>query len=203
MARPLRLIDPDVAYHVISRGNNKSSIFHGTEDYKKYLSVLDKAKEVYGFSLYHYVLMPNHVHLLIRPNESDLSVFMHVIQMSYAKYYCKKYGFVGHVWQGRFKSLSIENDSYLFACGNYIEMNPVRARLTVSPKAWAWSSYHVYAFGAGNPRVDADPLFETLAKNEEDRHGLYRELLDKTRAIIKEPKPWSLKIVSNELSSTI
>jgi putative transposase len=182
MSQNLRDIDPNGVYHIISRGNNKSTVFLDSADYLKYLTFLRKAKRLYSFSLYHYVLMPNHVHLLIKPNNHDLSRVMHLLQMSYAKYFCKKYQFVGHVWQRRFKNLTIKNDAYLFACGNYIEMNPVRAFFCELPEAWRWSSYEYYAFGAKIDLVDRDPIFETLAKNETERMSSYRTFINKTRS---------------------
>ncbi len=183
MARAPRLIYPDETYHIICRGNNKSSIFHCPEDYAWYLTALEEAKRRYGFSLYHYVLMPNHVHLLLRPNDGGLSESMHVMQMRYAKHYCKKYRFIGHVWHSRFKSLLIENDAYLLACGNYIEMNPVRAGLVTIPDDWGWSSYRYYAHGEDNSIVEADPLFVSFKEIKNDIRAMYRQTLHLTRAI--------------------
>ena len=182
MPRAPREINPEGIYHIIARGNNKSPVFHDANDYLKYLSILNEAKEQYGFSIYHYVLMPNHVHLLLQPNCEKLSLFMHDIQMNYAKSYCKKHAFVGHVWQGRFKSLPIENDAYLFACGNYIEMNPVRAKLVGLAEYWRWSSYTHYACGEENNLLNPDPLFETLGNDEATRRLAYVQLIEKTRA---------------------
>ncbi len=182
MPRPPRKIDPNGTYHIISRGNNKSLIFHDTNDYKVYILLLTEVKRSHGFYLYHYVLMPNHVHLLLKPNGDKLSKFMHAVQMKYAKYYCKKYNFIGHVWQGRFKNVEIGNDAQLLACGNYIEMNPVRAGLVYRPEDWEWSSYNYYAHGAKNPLVDPDPLFISSGGITETIRQKYQQTLDKTRA---------------------
>jgi hypothetical protein len=102
--------------------------------------------------------------------------------MNYAKQYCQKYEFVGHVWQGRFKSMKIESDAYLLACGNYIEMNPVRAGLTDNPKDWTWSSYAYYAQGQRDDLINDDPLLEASRWNVNARL-LYQQSLDKTRTI--------------------
>ncbi len=182
MPRPPRLIDPEGTYHVISRGNNKSLIFHGENDYKTYLDILLQAKRLFGFCLYHYALMPNHVHLLLNPTGDKLSKIMHAIQMNYARYYCKKYNFVGHVWQGRFKSIVIENDAQLLSCGNYIEMNPVRAGLVNRPEDWEWSSNRYYAQGAINSLIDPDPLFISPEAITDIIRQKYQQTLDKTRA---------------------
>lgn len=184
MARAPRSIDPEGVYHVICRGNNKARIFHRSEDYEKYLSILQGAKRSYGFLLYHYVLMPNHVHLLLKPTTHAFSACMHQVQMKFAKDYCQTHHFVGHVWQGRFKSLLIENDAYVMACGNYIEMNPVRAGLVDLPDKWQWSSYRWYAFGEANELIDADPLFKVFEAQDRvrDHQLVYRQTISKTRA---------------------
>ena len=181
MPRTPRTFDPNGTYHIIGRGNNKSLIFHDENDYKTYLYILLQTKSLYNFYLYHFVLMPNHVHLLLKPNSDKLSHIMHAIQMNYARYFCKKYNFIGHVWQGRFKNVEIKNDAQLLSCGNYIEMNPVRAGLIVRPETWQWSSYRFYAFGEENDLVDPDPLFEFPTKNNQARF-VYQATLIKTRA---------------------
>jgi putative transposase len=127
--------------------------------------------------------MPNHIHLLLKPNVDNFSACMHLIQMSYAKKYCWKYHFIGHVWQGRFRSSLIENDAYLLACGNYIEMNPVRAGLTHLPEYWEWSSHRFYAFGEANDIIDADPLYKSFGDSETSRRVFYRQTLQMTRGV--------------------
>ncbi|MBU1032890.1 MAG: transposase [Patescibacteria group bacterium] len=183
MPRAPRIIDPNSVYHITGRGNNRSTIFHVKEDYQRYYSLLKEKKKTYGFSIFHYTLMPNHIHLLVRPNNAEFSAAMHAVQMNYAKDYCKKYNFKGHVWQGRFDDSRVENDAYLFACGNYIETNPVRAGLVVNPEDWDWSSYRFYAFAESNDIVDLDPLFDSLGLSDEKNRIMYRALVDKTRAV--------------------
>ncbi|WKZ29671.1 MAG: transposase [Patescibacteria group bacterium] len=182
MPRALRnyVVVPDGIYHVIVRGNNKMRVFHDADDYDAYLKYLLNAAKDHRVTIYHYVLMPNHVHILAKPT-SDLSSFMHAVQMPFAKRYCKKYKFVGHVWQGRFKSLIVATDPYLFACGNYIEMNPVRAKLVASPEKWHYSSYGVYAFGETDPLVTVDPFYETLGATDLERQSAYQRLVSTTR----------------------
>ena len=94
MPRKRRLVDPDGTYHLIARGNNKARVFLDQQDYEKYLSLLLEARKRHGFALYHYVLMPNHIHLLLRPNTYEMPKFMHWIHLSYSKYYCLKHRFV-------------------------------------------------------------------------------------------------------------
>lgn len=184
MPRPLRqdIVRADHVYHVIVRGNNKATVFLDEHDYGYYSALLLHAKRRYGASLFHFVLMPNHVHLVIKPGEAGLSALMHAVQLPFAKHFCRKYRHVGHVWQDRFKSLAIESDAYLLACGNYVELNPVRAGLTAKPEDWPHSSYRSYAFGQPLALVDYDPLYDGLAAFPEERQRRYRELLVMTRA---------------------
>lgn len=184
MPRPSRqdIIRPGGVYHVIVRGNNKQVVFRDQDDYRRYQAFFLEAKSRHGALLFHFVLMPNHVHLLMAAGEDGLSMLMQSVQNSYAKYFCRKYEFVGHVWQGRFKSFPIETDAYLFACGNYIELNPVRAGLCARPGDWRHTSYHSYAIGKNHPLVDLDPFYETLANTQAGRQERYRALITQTRA---------------------
>ena len=157
------------------------TVFFSREDYVSYLKLLREAAWRFKVEVFHYCLMPNHIHLLVRPSK-DLAGFMHAIQMPYAKRFCRRRKFVGHVWQGRYKSLLIPTDGYLFACGNYIEMNPVRAGLVARPEDWSYSSYRFYAFGERDPIVTCDPFYPTLGAAPEERQCVYRETVAKTRA---------------------
>lgn len=169
-------------YHLIARGNNRMRLFRSREDYEAYLELLDGYARLCGVRIYHYVLMPNHVHLLVRPSEGGLSAFMQAVQCAYAKRYNKREKHVGHVWQGRFKSLIVGSDAYLLACGNYIEMNPVRAKLAAHPGDWPYSSYLTYARGRHDTLVTVDPFYPSLGKTNEERERCYRDLIAKTRA---------------------
>lgn len=186
MARANRslLIAPGETYHVIARGSGKMRIFLDDADYAAYRNLLAAYAKIYGVDIFHYVLMPNHIHVLLRPSAANLSGFMHAVQLGFAKRYCKKYRRVGHIWQGRYKSLAVANDAYLFACGNYIEMNPVRAGLVANPKDWKHSSYRKYAFGKQDALVTTDPFYPSLGATETERQRTYRETVAKTRTSV-------------------
>ena len=183
MARLARniAVAPGEAYHVIARGNGGVTIFEEHEDYEAYLEFTREAQEKHGVAIFHYALMPNHMHFLVSPS-SELSGFMHAVQLRYAKRFCKRHKFAGHVWQGRYKSLRIDSDPYLFACGNYIEMNPVRAGLVERPEDWPHSSYRAYAYGEKDKIVTIDPFYITLGRNTEERMRMYRDSVASTRA---------------------
>lgn len=175
------LITHDGTYHVIARGNNRMRVFHKKDDYDAYLGMLMAAKIVYGVAIHHYVLMPNHVHLIVGESRY-LPSFMQLVQLRYAKRYCRLKKHAGHVWQGRYKSFLIASDAYLFACGNYIELNPVRAKLAEEPAGWCHSSYKAYAFGEKDRLVTPDPFYRSLGATQAERQKEYRKAITKTRA---------------------
>lgn len=175
------IVTAEGLYHVIVRGNDRRVVFRKALDYQKYLMYIRAAKAKHGVAVLHFVLMPNHVHFLVRPAH-DLEGFMHAVQLAYAKHFRVEYGHSGHVWQDRYKSLVIDNDAYAIACGNYIEMNPVRAGLVARPEEWRHSSYRHYAFGERSDLVDTDPYFRTLGRTVKERQREYRSLLAMTRS---------------------
>jgi putative transposase len=137
------------------RGNQKQRIFRSTEDYLLYLALLKKFKRKYKFKVYAYCLMPNHVHLLGEiENSLMLSKFMHDLNRTYTLYFNNKYSKVGHLWQGRFKSMTITKDKYLIDCINYIELNPLRSALVQKIADYPWSSYHARALGKESKVID-------------------------------------------------
>jgi putative transposase len=168
MPRTARIAPQEFVYHVLTRGNNKQDIFKDEEDFQKYIDLLKKYKEKYLFKLYHYVLMTNHVHLVIETTEKggELAQIMKGINISYAQYFKIKYKYTGHFWQDRFKSIIISKDEYLFACGSYVELNPVRAGMVKEPKAYLWSSYRANAYGNKDYLVDEHIIYENLSSDE-------------------------------------
>jgi putative transposase len=144
MTREARLTTENGCYHIITRGNQKQTVFLDSQDYNKYLHILEKYKSKYGFKLYCFCLMPNHVHLIIEVKDKLMpSVIMKCINLSYTIYFNSRHKKVGHLWQDRFKSKVIEKDSYLLGCIKYIEENPLRASLVKHQKEYNWSSYNL------------------------------------------------------------
>jgi putative transposase len=143
MPRTARITVENGCYHIITRGNQKQSVFLEPYDYERYLSFIKKYKKKFRFKLYCFCLMPNHVHLVIElQNPPMLNRIMRGLNLSYTRYFNFKYKKVGHLWQDRFKSKIIEKDAYLLECINYIESNPVRAFLSSHIKEYHWSSYN-------------------------------------------------------------
>jgi putative transposase len=185
MPRVARTAPKECVYHVLTRGNNRQNLFKKEADYETYLDILLKYKQRYCFRLYHYVLMTNHVHLVIEtmPKGGELSEIMKGINLSYAQYYKRKNEHTGHFWQDRYKSILVSKDNYLLACGSYVELNPVRAGMVDDPKDYRWSSYRTYAYGDCDILIDEHPIYENLSENKAERRKNYREFI---KAMVRE-----------------
>src|SRR3989338_124372 len=183
MPRSTRVITEAGLYHVVARGNNRQELFHEPEDYEIYLRFILKMKSHYDFHLYHYCLMPNHVHLLLRFYEAEpFRNVMQRVNLAYAKRFRKRNHYVGHVFQGRFKSFPVEGDSYLLECGRYIERNPVRARIVLHVADYRWSSAGVYLKGIPSSLIMRNPLYQALGASDTERQARYGEYLSTERA---------------------
>jgi putative transposase len=141
MARPLRIEFPGALYHLTSRGNNKGSIFQNDGDRRIFLKTLARVVKKYNWICHGYCLMDNHYHLLIETPESNLCRGMRQLNGVYSQAYNRHHGRVGHLLQGRYKSILVEKESYLMALCRYIDLNPVKAGMVESPQHWPWSSY--------------------------------------------------------------
>lgn len=141
MARPLRLHFPGGAYHVFSRGDNRGLIFHEDADYQKLLSLVERALNRFGAECVAFCLLDNHFHLLLVPHHHSASRIMHYVNGAYAQWFNRKYGRVGHVFQGRFGSKVVDDASYLLTAIRYIAMNAVEGGLVQRPEEWHWGSH--------------------------------------------------------------
>lgn len=178
MPRKKRELEALGIYHVYARGNNRQKIYREAKDFEFYLQLLLKAKEKYGFELYHYCLMSNHFHLLLRVREAkDLWQIMHGLQLQYSKYYKKKYKYFGHLFQGRYRSPRIPDDSYYLQCGRYIERNPVKAKMVKTPWDYEYSSARYYAEGVSDELVSPNLHYEQMGRVLEERRESYRKFL--------------------------
>ena len=182
MPREARKLVNNGVYHVMLRGHNRAKLFECSEDHRRFLSTLARYKKEFPFHLYHYCLMPNHVHLLLKIGIAEnLQKFMHRLATSYSYYSRKIYDRVGYVFQGRFKSLLIEDDAYLLDCGRYIERNPVRAEIVRDVADYKWSSYNYYAFNMPDYLITTNPLFIEIAASLRKRQKEYRRYIELSR----------------------
>jgi putative transposase len=165
-------------YHLIARGNNRRTVFQHPTGYEKFKALLAKSKKQYRWQLIHYCLMPNHIHLLGQIDQAlELPKIMQFLLFSYSKWYQKTYGYVGHLWQQRYKSPLLDKESYFLECGRYIERNPVRAKIVRHEENYRWSSYQHYAYGKTDPLVSEDPYYEELGPNNLVRQARYQEFV--------------------------
>jgi putative transposase len=141
------------------RGNQKQKTFIEKADFMKYLDLLKHYKRKYHFNVYGYCLMPNHVHLIVELEKSAfLGKFMQGLNQTYTIWFNKKYKKVGHLWQGRYKSMLIQKDRYLLDCIEYLELNPVRANIVKSPSDYPWSSWQDRITCKKDSRLDIPDL---------------------------------------------
>ena len=177
MARLPRFIIPGQSQHVIVRGNNRDPIFYADEDYRFYLEKLKLACDKHHCDLHAYVLMTNHVHLLITPHKDDgISKVMQMVGRYYVQYFNDSYKRTGTLWEGRYKSSLIDSETYALTCYRYIELNPVRAAMVGHPGEYPWSSYRHNALGEVDELVVPHKLYQFLGKTDELRQKVYRSL---------------------------
>ncbi|MEI7740973.1 MAG: transposase [bacterium] len=179
------LVGVDIVYHVICRGNNRQTVFRKMDDYLAYKTCLARAKSERSFEIFHYALMPNHVHLIVRVwHAEQLSKIMQLINLTYALYYKKQYTNIGHLWQDRYKSIIIDNDEYLLSCGAYVELNPFRASLCSKPEEYPWTSHRHYVGIARDPLINEDPIFTSLGRTDNERFAAYARHINGWQTIV-------------------
>lgn len=155
MPRQARFIEPNGFYHIISRSLNDTWIFRDNIDFNHFIQLIRTAKEKYPIRLFHYVLMNTHFHMVLQAaNHTILSKHIGYLKWHYSLWNRKKYGWKGPLWRERYKSLPIENEDYLYACGMYIEYNPLRAGICPDPADYPHSSYRNYHLGTTDILVD-------------------------------------------------
>jgi putative transposase len=166
MARKPRIHFPGALYHVIARGNRRERIFRDEKDYQLYLKFLREYKDHYGFYLYAYTLLPTHVHLLIEVGDYPLSRLMQNLQFRYTRNFNIKYKNYGHLFQGRYKAILCERDSYLLELSAYIHLNALRAGLVEDPIKYRWCSYRSYVRANKDDLVERDFLLAQFSQNK-------------------------------------
>ena len=152
MARPLRLEFPGAIYHVTARGNARAAIFLDDEDRGLFVGVLAECVSRFGWLCHAYCLMDNHYHLLIETPGGNLSAGMRQLNGIYTQRFNRRHGRVGHIFQGRFKAILVERDSYLLELCRYVVLNPVRAGMVREVAQYAWSSYPAMMGEAAAPQ---------------------------------------------------
>ena len=177
MPRRARLAIPNVPLHLIQRGNNRQACFFADEDYLFYLEWLKECAGRTDCAIHAYVLMTNHVHLLLSSQTSGgAGAMMKVLGQRYVQYVNRTYRRSGTLWEGRFRSCLLQEENYLLACQRYIELNPVRAGMVVHPGEYRWSSYRANAQGEESAIVWPHERYLALGADPETRRSAYRDL---------------------------
>lgn len=177
MPRRPRMYTAGLPFHIVQRGNNREACFFAEQDYLFYLQLLQDGLTRYAVSLHAYVLMTNHVHLLLTPSCPDgISRLMSVVGSRYGYYMNKTYGRSGTVWEGRHKASAVDSERYLLTCYRYIEMNPVTAGMVKRPEEYRWSSHGANAWNDSCSWLTPHEQFLALHRNPTERAKAYRDL---------------------------
>jgi putative transposase len=178
MPRRARLAIPGLPWHIIQRGNNRTACFYAEADYRRYMDTLREMAERFQCAVHAYVLMTNHVHLLLTPNrEESAGLLMKHLGQRYVQYFNRTYRRSGTLWEGRFRSCLAQNERYVLACYRYIELNPLRANMVSHPRDYRWSSYRANAEGHPDALLTPHPEYLSLGFDVPGRLDAYRELI--------------------------
>jgi putative transposase len=188
MSRPLRIEYPGAVYHITTRGNARKRIFKDANDRETFLEVLGMVVKKYNWLCHAYCLMDNHFHLIIETPEGNLSRGMRQLNGMYAQTYNRRHKRVGHIFQGRFKAILVEKESYLLELCRYVVLNPARAGAVERPAEWKWSSYRATA-GIGKPLslLTVDWILGQFGDNRGQALRRYKEFIV---AGLKAKSPW-------------
>jgi len=177
MPRRARVSIPGIPWHIIQRGNNRSACFYADEDYQFYLHHLKEQAEKCSCEIHAYVLMTNHVHLLLTPEkENSAAQLMKNLGQRYVQYINRTYKRSGTLWEGRYRSCLMQSEDYVLACYRYIELNPVRADMVSHPRDYPWSSYRSNAEGKKSELLTPHEQYLRIDRDDIKRRISYRGL---------------------------
>ncbi len=190
MPRAPRIWFPGAVYHIIQRGNGLQNVFREDSDCRWFLKTVEEVKKEGAFRVYLYALMGSHYHMTIEATERHISAIMHAINGTYAIRFNKKYQRAGHLFQGRFKGILVDKDSYLLELSRYIHLNPVKAGLAKRPEDYKWSSYGVYMYEKEDSLVDSEVILSQFGGAFQGENGRYSDFVNEKLERIKEEKDW-------------
>ena len=171
---------PNSRCHITARGNHRNDIFKDEEDFQYYLILLEEALEYYdqdGYEIICYCLMDNHVHILIKTKDKPPGQFIGRVNAMYAKYFNKKYKYIGHLFQDRYHPEFIQSDEQMLETSRYIHLNPVRANMVSKPEKYQWSTYSMYIGKKKEKIISSDRILSYFKK--ENERDLYREFVER------------------------
>ena len=183
MARKPRVEFEGAFYHVIVRGNQRQKIFRDDRDRLTYLERVEHYRQRYRFKIYAYVLMSNHVHLLLETGKTPLSKILQGIQFTYTQYYNRRYRTVGHLFQGRYKAILCDRHAYLLELVRYIHLNPARLKNPQRLAGYRWSSHWAYLGQKGPVAVDTALVLGQLGNSPAQACKAYRKFIEDGRGL--------------------
>ncbi|MEO1885777.1 MAG: transposase [Methyloprofundus sp.] len=189
MSRPLRIELAGGLYHVTSRGNRRENIYDNDEDRKEWLTILEKVCARFNWRCHAYCLMDNHYHFVIETAEGNLSKGMRQLNGVYTQFFNRQYNRVGHVFQGRYKAILVEKETYLLELSRYVVLNPVRAKMVGQAEDWPWSSYQAML-----GKVEPYPWLEInwiLGQFSDDRLKAVERYINFVREGVGLPPVWT------------
>ena len=172
---------PGASYHVTARGNHKNNIFNDKEDFIYYLALIEETLKYYiddKYEILSYCLMTNHVHMMINIEEKPLGPFIGRINSKYAKYYNKKYNYIGHLFQDRYFSKIIKTDSQMLQTSIYIHLNPIRAKMVEMPENYKWSTYAMYIGKEREKIICSDRILSYFNGGNRELYKMYVESVE-------------------------
>lgn len=190
MPRPLRILAPDTAYHITAGGNNGEVVFQDDVDRHGYLRLLEQLSRLMRIELMVYVLMTNHIHLIVWTVHANLSAFVQRVHGIYAGRFNRRYGRTGHLFEGRFYSKVIEDDAYLLAASRYIHRNPVLAGLSETPAGYRWTSYLAYKRPLAGSFVNPSRVLAAISPDEGRARREYARLVEGDCGPLTGPGSW-------------
>lgn len=188
MARALRIGFSGALYHVTSRGDKKDDIYLDDDDRELFLDILEEVCSRFNWVIHAYCLMGNHYHLLVETTECNLSLGMRQLNGVYTQRFNRKHKRVGHVYQGRFKAIIVQKESYLMELPRYIVLNPICARMLMTANQWSWSSYRA-TIGKAKPKggLNTDWLLAGFANRKSTAIDRYKSFVSEGKI---QPSPW-------------
>lgn len=179
MPRQPRIDLPGIPQHVVQRGNDRRPCFFQSVDHVRYQDELREAATRNGCAIHAYVLMTNHVHLLVTPHDSgQVGLMMQSLGRRCVRYINDCYGRTGTLWEGRYKACPVQDDAHLLRCYRYIELNPVRAVMVEAPNDYPWSSHGANAMGQPDRLLTPHPQYLALGCDAAARQAAYRAWVD-------------------------
>jgi putative transposase len=188
MSRPLRIECPGAVYHITSRGNARQSIFLNDSDRERFLTILASTIKRFNWLCHAYCLIDNHYHLIIETPEGNISRGMRQLNGVYTQYFNRRHKTVGHIFQGRFKAIMVDKESYLLSLCRYVVLNPVRIGVVKGPSQWKWSSYRPTIGEVKRPPfLTVDWVLSQFGNNTSEAVVSYKRFV---REGMKEDTPW-------------